>query len=106
MDQTTTTGISSESKPIDVSIVIPTRNRAGDLRRCLESLAGQSYPLSRVEILICDDGSTEPLAETIKAAERAWSSAVPPPPGAGGTGRRTEPWNTGRTWRDHRHDRQ
>lgn len=69
MDQTTSTGISSESKPIDVSIVIPTRNRAGDLRRCLESLAGQSYPLSRVEILICDDGSTEPLAETIKAGK-------------------------------------
>lgn len=56
--------------PLAVSIVIPTRNRAADLRRCLDALAAQSYPLTEVEILICDDGSTESLAETIAAGER------------------------------------
>jgi GT2 family glycosyltransferase len=54
-----------EATPIEVSIVIPTRDRADDLRDCLTALAGQTYPLGRVEILIGDDGSTADLTETI-----------------------------------------
>ncbi len=55
----------SEAAPIEVSVVIPTRDRADDLRECLTALAGQSYPLERVEILVCDDGSTVDLTATI-----------------------------------------
>ena len=69
MDQAVTSAMKSDNQPIDVSIVIPTRNRAADLRRCLEALAEQSYPLARVEILVCDDGSTEPLEATIAAGQ-------------------------------------
>jgi glycosyltransferase involved in cell wall biosynthesis len=70
MDRTTTTAMATESRTIDVSIVIPIRNRATDLRRCLDSLAEQSYPLTRIEILICDDGSTEPLEPTIDVGRK------------------------------------
>ncbi|NDD63037.1 MAG: glycosyltransferase family 2 protein [Acidobacteria bacterium] len=57
-------------RPVEVSIVIPTRNRAGDLERCLTALARQSYPLDRAEILVCDDGSTESLVKPLATAER------------------------------------
>ena len=56
---------------VEVSIVIPTRDRREDLRRCLEALGRQDYPLDRAEILVCDDGSAESLDETIEAARRA-----------------------------------
>lgn len=57
---------------IEVSIVIPTRNRKEDLGRCLLALAEQEeYPLSRAEILVCDDGSEESLEEAIEAGRRA-----------------------------------
>lgn len=40
-----------------VTVVIPTYNRADDLRRCLDSLALQT--LDNFEVLVCDDGSTD-----------------------------------------------
>jgi glycosyltransferase involved in cell wall biosynthesis len=49
-----------------ISVVVPTRNRAADLGRCLDALASQDIPLESFEVLVCDDGSTEPI-ETIVA---------------------------------------
>jgi glycosyltransferase involved in cell wall biosynthesis len=40
-----------------VSIIIPTYNRAANLRHCLESLCQQLGP--PFEVLVCDDGSTD-----------------------------------------------
>jgi glycosyltransferase involved in cell wall biosynthesis len=45
-----------ETAPL-VSVVIPTFNRAQDLRRCLDSLVAQSF--KKFEVLVCDDGSTD-----------------------------------------------
>src|SRR5262245_14554634 len=56
---------------IEVSVVIPARNRAPDLRLCLESLAAQDFPPSSYEALICDDGSEEDLSELAAQAEAA-----------------------------------
>ncbi len=53
---------------IEISIIIPTRNRGEDLRRCLAALAGQTRPMENVEVLVCDDGSEESLAEVVAAA--------------------------------------
>ena len=49
-----------------VSVIIPMHNRLAQLEDCLTSLAHQDYPTRDVELLICDDGSSEdvkPLAE-------------------------------------------
>ena len=41
------------------SIVVPTWNRSGLLNDCVSSLLAQSYPSSRYEIVIVDDGSQD-----------------------------------------------
>ena len=46
-----------DHKPVDVSIVLVTFNRANFIRRTLETIAGQTYPY--FEVLICDDCSTD-----------------------------------------------
>jgi glycosyltransferase involved in cell wall biosynthesis len=48
-------------KGVDVSVVIPTFNRSGDLRLCLRALLGQDFPRDRFEAIVCDDGSTEDI---------------------------------------------
>ncbi len=52
-----------------VSIIIPTYNHKDSLRETLQSLAQQTYPIDRFEIIAVDDGSTdgthEITAETI-----------------------------------------
>ncbi len=42
-----------------VSVVIPVHNSQDTLYNCLVSLAGQSYPLSRIEVMLVDNGSTD-----------------------------------------------
>lgn len=48
------------------SIIIPTRNRRSALLSCLGALAKQTRALDDVEVIICDDGSSDGTAEAIK----------------------------------------
>lgn len=50
-----------------VSIVIPTRDRWDLLGPCLESLRHTDWPAERLEIIVVDNGSTEPTALTMLA---------------------------------------
>jgi GT2 family glycosyltransferase len=50
---------------IDVSIIVPTYNRPGPLRACLEAIAAQDYALDRVEVLVVDDGGERSPAPVI-----------------------------------------
>lgn len=47
------------------SIIIPTRNRASLLDRCLTALEGLDYPRNDFEVLVIDDGSDTPLTDLI-----------------------------------------
>lgn len=47
------------------SIVIPTFNRPEQLEGCLGALVSLNYPQDRYEIIVVDDGSQEPLTETV-----------------------------------------
>jgi MoaA/NifB/PqqE/SkfB family radical SAM enzyme/glycosyltransferase involved in cell wall biosynthesis len=51
---------------MDISIIIPTYNRKEKLKRCLESLFKQSYPLELFEIIVVDDGSRDGTQEMVK----------------------------------------
>lgn len=46
-----------------ISVVIPTHNRAALLEVSLRSLAGQSLPRDRFEVVVVDDGSTDSTRE-------------------------------------------
>ena len=45
-----------------VSVVIPVMDRATELRRCLASLRRISYPASKLEVIVVDDGSRDDSA--------------------------------------------
>ncbi len=50
---------------IEVSIVIPTRNRNQDLRACLRALAALDFPREKYEAIVCDDGSEEEISAVV-----------------------------------------
>ena len=47
-----------------VSVIVPTYNRANELRRCLDSLISQT--IEDFEVLVCDDGSTDNTSGVVK----------------------------------------
>ena len=50
---------------IEVSIVIPTYNRAASLKETVESLFAQTYPANKYEIIVCDDENSSDNTEEI-----------------------------------------
>ncbi len=50
---------------IELSIIIPTHNRAGRLRTCLEALSRQTQLATDFEVLVVNDGSTDGTAEML-----------------------------------------
>ena len=53
------------TKPL-VSIVVPTYNRRESLRRMLDSLRQQTYPMNRFEVVVVDDGSTDGTVDGLR----------------------------------------
>ena len=51
----------------DISVIVPTHNRANYLAPLLASLARQQYPAERWELVIVDDGSTDGTREYLEA---------------------------------------
>ena len=49
-----------------ISVVIPVYNDTDRLRACLTALAGQTYPRSRFEVIVIDNGSIPPVPDTIE----------------------------------------
>ena len=45
-----------------VAVIVPTFNRPDYLREAIESVLRQTYPASRIELVIIDNGSQPPAA--------------------------------------------
>ncbi len=62
-----------------VSVLIPARNEADNLRRLLPTLLAQDYP--EVEVLVYDDGSEDETGTVVEAAGLRGLRGEGPPPG-------------------------
>lgn len=62
-----------------VSVIVPARNEARNIARCVRSILGSSYP--RVELIVVDDHSTDGTGDIARAVGRepALRVIVPPP---------------------------
>ncbi len=69
-----------EDRLPSVSVVIPVKDRAHALRRCLESLQRLRYPKHKLEVVVVDDGSAD---ETPQVARSFGARVIP----SGGRGR-------------------
>jgi glycosyltransferase involved in cell wall biosynthesis/peptidoglycan/xylan/chitin deacetylase (PgdA/CDA1 family) len=67
----------------EISVVIPTYNRADQLRRCLDALATQSAPADAFEVIVVDDGSTDGTAELLDGYMGSLSLRVERQPNSG-----------------------
>lgn len=50
-----------------ISIIIPTHNRSASLRRSLNALTQQNYPLDQIEVIVVADGCSDDTVEILKA---------------------------------------
>ncbi|WP_246207235.1 glycosyltransferase [Methylocystis heyeri] len=68
----------------NVSVVVPARNEAGNIGRCLASLAAQSYPKACLSVIVVDDHSEDEtlsiaasIAETYSHVQAIGCPALP-----------------------------
>lgn len=54
-----------------VSVVVPVRNEAGFVGRCLEALAAQDYPRDRFEVIVVDGESSDATQQEAQATAAA-----------------------------------
>jgi GT2 family glycosyltransferase len=47
------------------SVIVPTYRRPQALRRCVEAIAGQAYPATRLELVVADDGEDDGLPDLL-----------------------------------------
>ncbi|MGH6890101.1 MAG: glycosyltransferase [Rhizomicrobium sp.] len=50
-----------------VAVIVPARNEAANIGRCLLALLAQTYPKDRISIVVVDDGSIDRTAEIVQA---------------------------------------
>jgi GT2 family glycosyltransferase len=63
------TGIRPAAAPF-VSVVLPVRNEARDIGRCLDAILAQDYPADRMEVLVADGMSDDATRDVVAAYSR------------------------------------
>ncbi len=57
----------STAAHLDLAVIIPARNEARYIQAALASVAGQRWPLARIETVVVDNGSTDATPEAVRA---------------------------------------
>lgn len=55
---------------LELSVIIPTHNRAEILKKCLEHLHNSQFPKNKFEIIIIDDASTDNTEQVVTEAKK------------------------------------
>jgi chlorobactene glucosyltransferase len=73
--------LAAENAP-RVTVIVPARNEADNIGRCLYSLLKQDYPAQQLNVIVVDDGSADDTAAIVRriAADHPELSLVPSPP--------------------------
>lgn len=58
----------------EVSVIVPSFNRATILRECLQALANQEFPFGTFEIIVVDDGSSDRTPEIVQNAKSSFET--------------------------------
>jgi glycosyltransferase involved in cell wall biosynthesis len=75
-------GSERDSFPL-FSIIIPTRDRAQQLRVCLEAIRGMDFPRKDFEVIVVDDGSTTAMDSVVAPFTQALNLTLVRQPNAG-----------------------
>jgi glycosyltransferase involved in cell wall biosynthesis len=76
MEGISTAGRAESKAARRFSVVIPTRNRLGSLKKALETVFAQDYPPDRFEVIVVNDGSVDGTWEylqRVQAERPAWT---------------------------------
>src|SRR5215213_6569919 len=73
---------------IDISFIIPTHNRSASLKKMLEGLEQQSYPLQNFEVIVVADGCKDDTAEMVRNLTTGFQLQLCELPGVGPGGAR------------------
>jgi chlorobactene glucosyltransferase len=82
-------------KTPDVAVIVPARDEAANIVRCLQALLAQTHPAEHLRILVVDDHSsdaTAALAHALAAAHRQIEVLASPPLPQGWTGKSHACW--------------
>ena len=60
-------GITIENNTTKITIIIPARNEAQHIGRCLQSIIQQTYPAELFEVIVVDDHSTDNTAAIVQS---------------------------------------
>ncbi|MBD2075735.1 glycosyltransferase family 2 protein [Phormidium sp. FACHB-592] len=58
------------------SVIIPTHNRVAALKRSLDALKAQSYPLQQIEVIVVADGCTDGTVEMLRSYEAPFALQI------------------------------
>lgn len=74
--------VTATGVPPLVTVIIPARNEAANIERCLRSMLTQDYPADRLNVIVVDDHSTDGTAAIVRsiAADKPHVSLLTSPP--------------------------
>ncbi len=82
------------TKFASLTVIVPARNEAANIERCLQSLIQQDYPASLLQIIAIDDNSSDATADLIARSAAGGAAALlrAPPLPMGWTGKSHACW--------------
>ena len=60
-----------------VSVIVPARNEENNIRRCIESIAVQTYPRDKLQIIVVDDASDDATPDILAELKATYPTIQP-----------------------------